>query len=219
MDISEAWEAHDGRIVFKSTHYLAAHQRHLARFQGTAPTVVEVGVYKGGSLQLWRRYFGEGTRVIGCDIDPACKEFEEDGIEVMIGDQADPDFLAEVAARAGTIDVLIDDGGHMVAQQLATFDALYPCIAADGVYVCEDVNTSYDPAFGPGSFVEEMKARVDEINAWLRNVEPTDFTRTTAGICFYPALIVVEKAPMEPPMILTAGEGWPVGYHDPKLLH
>lgn len=38
---------------------------------------MEIGVYRGGSLQMWKNYFGEGTRVIGIDITPETKEFEE----------------------------------------------------------------------------------------------------------------------------------------------
>jgi hypothetical protein len=201
-----------------------AYQRHLARFQGRTATLVEIGIDRGGSLQLWRTFLGPQVRVIGVDIDPACKAFEEDGIEVLIGDQGDPEFLAELAAHAGPIDVLIDDGGHTMEQQLTTFDVLYPTIVDDGVYVCEDACSSYWAGFGgglrrPGTLIERMKALVDDLNAWYAESEghvETAFTRTVASIHFYSALVVVEKAMVEPPQLMMADGAGAVGYASAK---
>jgi hypothetical protein len=111
VDIYAAWERHRGRQVVKSSHFPEAHQRHLARFVGTEVDLVEIGVDRGGSLQLWRSYLGRGARVFGVDIDPRCQAYEEEGITVHIGDQGDRSFLESLVAKLPTIDVLIDEAG------------------------------------------------------------------------------------------------------------
>src|SRR5688572_2076063 len=127
----------------KSSHFPEAHERHLARFQGTPVVVVEIGVDRGGSLQLWKAYFGPEARIVGVDVDPQCKQIEGDGIEIIIGDQGDRVFLEHLAQTLPPIDVLIDDGGHRMDQQLLTFEVLFPALSERGVYLCEDVASSY----------------------------------------------------------------------------
>src|SRR5689334_4217286 len=117
-----------GRAMYKWTHYFEIYHRHFAPYRGRSPVVVEIGVFHGGSLQMWREYFGPGARIVGVDIDPRCREFEEDGVSVLIGDQNDRGFLASLRERLPRIDILIDDGGHRMEQQIATFEELYPHI-------------------------------------------------------------------------------------------
>ena len=203
-----------GRGVCRWYHYLEVFHRHLAKFRGRAPVVVEIGVAFGGSMQMWHWYFGRGTRLVGIDIDPACRQFEGKGTTVLIGDQADRGFLADIRDRVPRIDILIDDGGHRMHQQIATFEELYPHIHADGVYVCEDMHTSLWPKFGGGygkkdTFLEYSKALVDRLHGW-HSLEPAlrvdKFTRTTHGIHFYDSIVVIEKRRMEKPrQFLTHG--------------
>jgi hypothetical protein len=202
------------RGVCRWYHYLEIFHRHLAKFRGQAPVVVEIGVAFGGSIQMWHHYFGPGTRLVGIDIDPACRQFEEDGTTILIGDQADRGFLAEVRERVPRVDVLIDDGGHGMVQQITTFEELYPHIHTDGVYVCEDMHTSLWPKFGGGygkkeTFLEYSKALVDRLHSW-HSLEPIlqvdEFTRTTHAIHFYDSIVVIEKRRVEQPrQFLTHG--------------
>jgi 23S rRNA U2552 (ribose-2'-O)-methylase RlmE/FtsJ len=195
------------RFAVKWRHYFSIYDRHLARFRGRPVTFVEIGVNRGGSLQMWRDYLGPRSRIIGVDVNPECKALEETGIEILIGDQGDPEFLRRLVDFAGPIDAFLDDGGHTMAQQLTTFDICYPAVASDGVYMCEDVHTSYWPHYGggrgePGSFVEAMKRRIDELHAWHLNDDDAavgDFARTTNSLHFYDSVVVLEKALRERP--------------------
>lgn len=204
---------HPGRFMSKWLHYLEIYHRHFGRFRGASPVVVEIGVYQGGSLEMWRSYFGTGARIVGIDLDPACAGFAGESIEVIIGDQADRGFLAELRRRLPHIDILIDDGGHTMEQQLATFEELYPHIQPHGVYLCEDVHTSYHPDWGggyrrEGTFIERAKALVDQLHAW-HSGDPRlvvdETTRTTFGLHFYDSVLVAEKRPLEPPQRLLSG--------------
>ncbi len=194
--------------MHKWHHYLDIYHRHFRRFRGRSPVVLEIGVFHGGSLQMWREYFGPGTRIVGLDIDPRCRALEEDGIQVHIGDQADRGFLAEVRRLHPHVDIVIDDGGHGMQQQIVSFEELYPHLQREGVYLCEDMHTSYDPKFGggyrrEGSFVEYSKGLVDRLYAWY-STEPERFavdelTRSTYALHFYDSVLVAEKKPIGPP--------------------
>ncbi len=211
---SEFFFNHRGRLIHKWHGYFEIYHQHFARFRGRSPVVVEVGVFHGGSLQMWRDYFGPGARIFGIDIDPRCKAFEDEATAILIGDQSDRRFLAEVRERVPQIDILIDDGGHLMGQQIATFEELYPHIQPHGIYLCEDIHTSFLSDWGggyrrEGTFLEYSKALIDRLYGWYSQ-EPSRFnidelTRTTYALHFYDSVLVIEKRPMAPPQQSTTG--------------
>lgn len=211
VDVWDALRSHGDKGLMKHDSYPDAYHRHFSRFQGTPLTMVEIGVLGGGSLQMWRTYFGPQSRIIGLDIDPECRQHTGDGIEIFIGDQADRAVLEALADEVGRIDIVVDDGGHEREQQITSFEVLFPRLSPTGVYACEDVHSSYLPSFGAGragsphdgSFMEYTKARIDELHAWFsEGAEPSDFTRSTASIHVYTSLVVFERAPRRPPQAI-----------------
>jgi hypothetical protein len=83
------FESHvDGQGIWKWRHYFEIYHRHLARSRGKEVHIVEMGIYSGGSLMMWRDYLGPSSRVYGVDIEPACRVYEADRIRVFVGDQA-----------------------------------------------------------------------------------------------------------------------------------
>lgn len=194
-----------GRSVHKWTHYFPAYERHLGRYRNRPCTLLEIGIANGGSLQLWKRWLGPLVRIVGIDIVPLCKQFEEHQIDVRIGSQADPAFLQSLCDEFGPFDIVLDDGSHQQAHIATSFAHLYPRTAKDGVYVVEDLHTAYWPEFGgglraPGSFLETCKAMVDELNAvWTRGAVPaTEFTHSTLSMHFYDSLVAFERGRMPP---------------------
>ena len=213
--LREYFERNEGRLLDKWLHYFDVYHRHFARFRGRACTIVEIGIYHGGSLGMWKDYFGPQARIVGVDIDPRVREYAEPQVEIEIGDQGDRTFLRALREKVGRIDVLIDDGGHRMDQQRATFEELYTAVADDGVVLVEDCHTSYWQDFGggyrnPQSFVEFMKGLVDQLNAWHsrdpHSFPPSVFTRTADSIHFYDSICVVEKRVREPPRRRTTGK-------------
>ena len=214
-DLEAFFRRHTGRRLHKWMHYFEVYDRHFARFRGCAPVVLEFGVSQGGSLQMWKEYFGPGVRLFGVDINPECKRFEEEGVRILIGDQGDRDFLRSIAKTLPPIDILIDDGGHMVEQQIATFEELFPFVQPHGVYLCEDLHTSYWRRWGggykkPGSFIEYSKNWIDSLHAWHtrepRRLAVSDFTRSAHSLHYYDSVVVIEKRPMIPPTNEATGE-------------
>ncbi len=205
---------HSGRLITKWPHYFDIYHRHFARYRGECPVVLEIGVQHGGSIEMWHDYFGAGCKYFGVDINPQCKMFEDEGTTILIGDQADRSFLARLRDEVPRVDILIDDGGHMMQQQIATFEALYPHVAGDGVYLCEDMHTSYWKAFGggyrkPTSFVEYTKDYIDQMNAWYSQqrdvLDANDFTRSTHAMHYYNSILVIEKRPTDLPKNTSRG--------------
>jgi hypothetical protein len=203
-----------GRQMQKWHHYFEIYDRHFAPFRGRSPVVIEIGVFHGGSLQMWRDYFGPGAQIVGIDVDPRCSAFEEDGIRVLIGDQADRAFLARVREQVPHADIVIDDGGHRMEQQITAFEELYPHIQPHGVYLCEDVHTSFLSFYGggygrEGTFLAYAKKLIDRLHAWYSE-EPERFavdalTRSTYALHFYDSVLVVEKRPMQAPQNSSTG--------------
>ncbi|MDH4326030.1 MAG: class I SAM-dependent methyltransferase, partial [Betaproteobacteria bacterium] len=136
-------------------------------------------------------------------------------------------FLCLLADRIPRIDVLIDDGGHRMRQQIHTFEELFPRIDANGVYICEDLHTSYWANFGGGyrrrgTYIEYAKGLVDALNAWhaqTRALQVGDFTRAAHGLHFYDSMLVIEKRPIEPPTHAKTGTAAIPDYHSaqPRL--
>jgi hypothetical protein len=203
-----------GRMIHKWMHYFEVYDRHLSRFRGTDVNLVEIGVYQGGSLQMWKHYLGARANIWGVDINPIVKQFEEDRVKIIIGDQADREFLRGLAREVPRIDILIDDGGHTMVGQRATMEELFPRIDAHGVYICEDLHTSYWREFGgghldPRSFVEFSKNYIDRLTAWHsqdpHSLSVSEFTRTAHSMHYYDSMLVIEKRPMEEPKALRTG--------------
>jgi hypothetical protein len=188
-------------------------------------TIVEVGVWQGGSLQMWKHYFGPKARIYGIDINQDCAMFAEPQIEILIGSQEDRQFLRWVRESVPVIDILIDDGGHRMQQQIVTFEELFPHISADGVYLCEDLHTSYwedhDGGYRkPGTFIEYSKNFIDKLNAWharkprrrrtwygrrLPRLRLSPFTSSTHSLHYYDSVLVIEKRRREAPSTLRTG--------------
>jgi SAM-dependent methyltransferase len=190
----------DHRIIHKWKHYFPAYERHFGKFVNTDVTFLEIGCGEGGSLQMWKRFFGPYARIVGIDLRPECKEFAEDQIEIRIGDQSDSSFLLDVCKEFGAPDVVLDDGSHIMSHIHASFAVLYPQLPHNGVYMVEDLHTAYWSDFEGGlrrkeSFIETCKDLIDELNADHSRgaLAATEFSRTTLSIHFYDSIVVFEK--------------------------
>ena len=206
--------AQNKRAINKWTHYFEVYDRHFDRYRNQDIVVLEIGIDQGGSLQMWKNYFGEKAKIYGIDINPKCKEFEEDNIQIFIGSQSDKKFLKEIKSFIPPLDILIDDGGHTMKQQIITFDLLFDHIKEDGVYLCEDLHTSYWLNYGGGfkrrgTFIEFSKKFIDYLNAWHSEqsffLKVNNFTRSVNSLHYYDSMLVIEKRKREKPHSETFG--------------
>ena len=213
-DLEKYFTENKGRVLHKWKHYFEIYDRHFSRYRGTDVHVVEFGISQGGSLQMWKEYFGPKAKIYGVDINPHCKVLAEDQVEIIIGDQEDRRFLKSLTEKIPRIDILIDDGGHIMRQQIYTFEELFPSIDKNGVYLCEDIHTSYWPGWRGGykkrgTFIEYSKNFIDYIHAW-HSVQPnklsvTEFTKSVHSLHYYDSILVIEKRPIEKPYDMKSG--------------
>ena len=184
-------------LSIKHSSYFHVYEELFGKYVGTSFTFVEVGVLNGGSLFMWRSFFGPKARIIGVDLNPAAKKWEADGFEIHIGSQSDPVFWDAFYRQIGQIDVLLDDGGHTNKQQVITVQKAVNFVRDGGTVVVEDTHSSYFEEFGnPGkySFISFGKRMVDHIHARHPRVTPTaaDFATCVASVRFFESIVAFE---------------------------
>lgn len=194
-----------GRTINKWTHYFPIYERHFSGYVDKQLTFMEIGCGYGGSSAMWKKYFGPMATIVGIDIDPACKEYEDSNVHIRIGDQGDKDFLQSVVKEFGPFDIILDDGSHMMDDIKTSFAELYPNVSRNGVYMVEDLHAAYLPHFGgglkaPGSFIEFSKDMIDHLHASYTGADllPSDFSRTTLSMHFYDSIVAFEKGEYGP---------------------
>ena len=131
----------------KKLDYFPTYANLLKEYRGQRCTLIEIGVKDGGSLFMWKEWLGERARIIGIDINPVVKQFENDGFEIYIGDQADEDFLKKCFNEIGSYDILIDDGGHKLHQQLVTIQVALMFLNKKASILVEDTEVSFRKSF------------------------------------------------------------------------
>jgi hypothetical protein len=168
--IEELFFDHHGRVADKWDHYLPFYDRVFAPYRPIPIRMLEIGVMNGGSLELWRKYFGPEATIFGIDINPECAARVDPPNQVRIGSQADPDFLRAVVGEMGGVDIVLDDGSHIAEHQMASFKALWPLLSVGGLYVMEDLHTAYWAKWDgglrrPGTAIELVKQLIDDMHA------------------------------------------------------
>jgi hypothetical protein len=206
-DLETYFNNNTGRIIDKWTHYFEVYDKHFSKYRGMEIILLEIGTFYGGSLKMWKYYFGEKAKIYGIDINPNCKQLEEENIKILIGSQSDRNFLEKVKNEIPPIDILIDDGGHTMLQQIISFEVLFDHIKADGIYLCEDLHTSYWRKYGgghkrKGSFIEYSKNLIDKLNAYhseQESLKVDSFTKSVNSLHYYDSILVIEKRPVKKP--------------------
>lgn len=221
------WFAHNKRVSMKYLHYLDIYERYLAAYadddrrtellgERRPLRFLEIGVADGGSFEVWREYFGRDAAIFGIDINPESKTRVESmnvNCQIRIGSQADPAFLDTLIEEMGGVDVVIDDGSHIAEHQLASFRHLFPRLPNGGLYICEDLHTSYWPDRWqggykrPGTFIEVSKDAVDSIHSWYsgaiqNSLSDMQLQRHVSGIHVHDSMVVFEKAEVTQPLLL-----------------
>jgi hypothetical protein len=197
----------EGRGIWKWQHYFEAYHRHLAQFIGRKVDLVEIGIFSGGSLDMWRAYFGEGAHIHGVDIEDACRAYASPHVAVHIGDQGDRGFWSAFKDRVPRVDVVIDDGGHTPEQQIVTFEEMFPHIRPGGVYVCEDVHGRFNrfAAYAAALTVELNRTRAEPDRP--HECDPTNLQRMVHSMHFYPFMLVIEKHSAAPDQLVSPRHG------------
>jgi hypothetical protein len=192
------------RPIHKWTHYFPVYEDLFKRYQNRTCTILEIGCDKGGSLQLWKRYLGPYAQIVGVDINPECKNSEEEQIQIEIGSQSDPEVLELIIQRHAPFDIIIDDGSHIMSDIATTFRRLFQHVSLDGIYIVEDLHTAYWSSFEGGlgqenSFIEFSKKVIDAIHVeYIQTAQEWDpflleVAKHTRALRFTDSMIIYEK--------------------------
>jgi hypothetical protein len=162
----------------KWQHYCEIYDELLAAFRDRPIRLLEIGVFKGGSMRLWKRYLHEDSVVVGIDAVDNLQIELEDGMFFREGDQADHEFLGKVLEEFGPFDVIVDDGSHVSSDQTDSFIKLF-CdgLVEDGLYIVEDTHTSYWE-----SYVQRRRSFIDTAVQLLHLVHAVYFNSPHASM-------------------------------------
>lgn len=160
-------------------HYSHVMRRHRYRHLG----IIEIGVggkessQPGGSLRVWRDYFPRAV-IVGMDIHSKSIDLGP-RVRFVQGDQSSASDLhrAYDALHGTPLTLVIDDGSHVAAHARASFEVLFPRMASGGLYIVEDLSTSYWEAWG-GSIPASEETAVGLARTLVDDVQFHDSTFT-----------------------------------------
>ena len=132
---------------FNERTFLDVYKKYFYSFSDKEIVILEMGILNGASLRVWKEYFSK-AKIIGLDIDPSKKGYEEDLIEIFIGSQDSESLISEIKNKyPNGIDIVIDDGSHINQLTISSFNLLFNSINKGGLYVIEDTHCTYGTDF------------------------------------------------------------------------
>lgn len=162
-------------------NFLRFYDRVLTPFRSRSFVMFEIGVYKGSSVATWTEYF-PNAKIVGLDIDPATRQYEAGHIHIRVGDATNPLFLSSVVEEFGQPFLVLDDGSHLWQHQIETFRYLFPALLPGGIFIIEDLHTSFEQlcndysAGAPISGYDYLQAMNRSVTGagWMGQEEPAD---------------------------------------------
>jgi hypothetical protein len=142
-DKAARYRARDGKEI-DGHGYAAFYDRFFRDFRDEPITVMELGCGQvwniGASLRMLKAYFSQ-AEIVGVDNKPAARRLVAEGFRIEVGDLGKIEFLRRLRRFRPTI--LIDDASHLWSHQILAMAELYDTLPSGGIYVMEDINTSF----------------------------------------------------------------------------
>jgi hypothetical protein len=181
-----------------SNGYISAYAHHFEPIRDYVKTVLELGVFGGASLKMWRDYFPH-AKIIGIDIDPSKKQDLGRRIEIIITSQDNKEELSKI----GPVDIVIDDASHINKLTISSFQLLKNSVSF--FYVMEDMLNSYECDIlpykkkWPGMDFNTLQSqdwfnrRIDIDKIINEEISATDSNRGFSAIHIYKQIYFFEK--------------------------
>lgn len=190
-----------------SHNYIEIYEKYFYQIRKKKLKILEIGVggydnpnAGGASLRMWQEYFSNST-IYSIDIYHK-KNLEDKRIRIYQGSQNDPGFLKQIVNEIGKFDIIIDDGSHINEHVITSFKTLFPLLSENGIYVIEDLQTSYLPYYGgdciniynPLTSISMLKNIIDGLYyQYLPNREKNYLDENISSIQFYPDIAFILK--------------------------
>jgi hypothetical protein len=144
--------------------YTRLYDRHIGYLRPMAKKILEIGVFRGASLLLWKHAFPK-AQIYG--VEKRTKVWQDflakqKRVKVFVGRQEDVEFLKREVIPNGTYDVIIDDGLHHPKETQESFKALWGSVSVGGWYVIEDLFGQYK--WKESNTINMLKGMIDEMN-------------------------------------------------------
>lgn len=174
----ELFKSHTGKLSDKWNLYLQQWDDIFLYYKDKEVNILEIGIQNGGSLEIWAKYFRNAQKIVGCDINQACRnlEFDDDRIKIVVGDANSNAVENKITNLTPNFDIIIDDGSHKSDDIIISFSRYYNKLNVDGIYVIEDLHASYWKNYNGGlhnpySAISFLKRLIDIINYqhWRNN--------------------------------------------------
>ncbi|AZO16022.1 glycosyltransferase [Mesorhizobium sp. M2A.F.Ca.ET.043.05.1.1] len=148
------YDTHKGKVSDKWSIYLDEYERIFSTYRSLPVRILEIGIQNGGSLEIWAKYFPQAKVILGCDIDQKCGllSFRNKKISVVVGDAGSESVRKKILERSDEFDIVIDDGSHRSSDVVRAFARYFPHLSDGGVFVAEDLHTSYWKEFEGGLY-------------------------------------------------------------------
>jgi Methyltransferase domain len=213
MDNLALWAGTDKSSAFHN--YTRIYSRYFKECKNKPIKFLEIGIYKGDSVRFWEAYFSK-AELHFIDITDKHIHYHSSRASYHLIDQTNVRELRRFASVDGPFDIILDDGGHTMHQQISSFLALFPHLKSGGLYIIEDLHTSYWKSHGGSGNIEKanegttigyLKDLIDHINfpgaasacadaSKLPDnikVQMNDFRQQIESIRFYTSICIIEK--------------------------
>ena len=186
--------------------YINTYESYFSEIKDKKLKILEIGIADGKSLLTWSDYF-KNSIIVGLDIhkiDVIEKKLDRENIKIHQGSQSDEIFINKIIKQYNSFDIIIDDGSHLSKDVKKSFHLLFPHLNNDGIYVVEDMQTSYNHFFGGNPFdlkysnshMNFFKNLTDRLN-YQEIANPfyttKDYDAQITNISFYHNLVFVRK--------------------------
>lgn len=157
-EISKQYQSDKGSVYH---NYLEIYEKYFSKYRDILENFLEIGLWKGDSIRMWREYFNTGN-LVGADILDL-SHVVLPNTQIHICDQSDRNQLDQLVKNSfNQFDIIIDDGGHWQHQQQITLGFMFPYLKSGGVFVIEDLHTANHPSYTrPGDL-----ATLSILNIW-----------------------------------------------------
>lgn len=147
--------------------YTFAYEFYFNKIRNKQVKILELGIYHGASLKMWEEHF-PNAKIYGVDLLPECKKYETERIFILIKNLDNQSSYEEIK-KYGPFDIIIDDASHRYPQLQCNLESLFSSLNDGGVYIIEDLHTSYFKSFNMGyksstSMIETLKNKIDSLN-------------------------------------------------------
>jgi len=146
----------------KEVHnYVQFYEKYFTPIKEEKLKILEIGIYRppvggkasvGASLKTWGDYF-INSEIYGVDLD-SFTDVDDSRIKTIMANQEfryknnDINGLNDVVEKFGPeFDIIVEDGGHTMLQQQLTLGFMFKFLKPNGLFVIEDLHTSYFAPF------------------------------------------------------------------------